>query len=50
MKKKIKKHIQLCDTLIFIIFGGLAQLEERTLCKREAPGSKPGFSNTFKLH
>ncbi len=24
--------------------GGIAQLEERALCKREAPGSKPGTS------
>ena len=24
--------------------GGIAQLEERALCKREAPGSKPGIS------
>ena len=24
--------------------GGLAQSEECALCKREAPGSKPGFS------
>ena len=24
--------------------GGLAQLVECALCKREAPGSKPGFS------
>ena len=32
--------------MIFIIlYGGLAQLEERMLCKHEAPGSKPGFSN-----
>ena len=24
--------------------GGIAQLEERSLCKRQAPGSKPGTS------
>ena len=27
-----------------IVIGGLAQSEECALCKREAPGSKPGFS------
>ena len=26
--------------------GGLAQLVECALCKREAPGSKPGFSTS----
>ena len=25
-------------------YGAIAQLEERALCKREAPGSKPGSS------
>ena len=30
--------------LIIIIIGAIAQLEERALCKREAPGSKPGSS------
>ena len=29
--------------------GGVAQLVERALCKREAPGSKPGISN-FRLN
>ena len=28
----------------FPCVGGLAQSEECALCKREAPGSKPGFS------
>ena len=28
-------------------FGGIAQLEERALCKREAPGSKPGISRVY---
>ena len=27
--------------------GGLAQSVECALCKREAPGSKPGFSSCF---
>ena len=27
--------------------GGLAQLVECALCKREAPGSKPGFSTSL---
>ena len=27
--------------------GGLAQSVECALCKREAPGSKPGFSTYF---
>ncbi len=30
--------------------GGIAQLEERALCKREAPGSKPGTSNAHDNH
>ena len=30
--------------LIIVIIGAIAQLEERALCKREAPGSKPGSS------
>ena len=29
--------------------GGLAQSEERMLCKHEAPGSKPGFSTHTRL-
>ena len=29
--------------------GAIAQLEERALCKREAPGSKPG-SSTMAYH
>ena len=29
--------------------GAIAQLEERALCKREAPGSKPG-SSTMAFH
>ena len=29
-------------------FGGIAQLEERALCKREAPGSKPGISKFYR--
>jgi hypothetical protein len=38
-KKKEKKKSKL---------GGVAQLEERALCKREAPGSKPGISTKQK--
>ena len=30
--------------IIKSMIGGIAQLEERALCKREAPGSKPGSS------
>ena len=37
--------IRIYSDLVYIKkFGGLAQLEERMLCKHEAPGSKPGFS------
>ena len=32
---------------IYIKFGGIAQLEERALCKRQAPGSKPGISKNL---
>ena len=41
----------LTPAIIFFIYyycnnnnGAIAQLEERALCKREAPGSKPGSS------
>ncbi len=33
---------------MFNKFGGIAQLEERALCKREAPGSKPGISKFYR--
>ena len=31
------------------IAGGLAQVVERSICIREAPGSIPGFSSVFSL-
>ena len=31
------------------VHGGLAQSVECALCKREAPGSKPGFSTIFTV-
>ena len=36
----VKTWVKIC------ICGGLAQLVECALCKREAPGSKPGFSTS----
>ena len=32
-----------------IELGGLAQVVERSICIREAPGSIPGFSSIFSL-
>ena len=37
-----------CNGVVFKTFatqGGLAQVVERSICIREAPGSIPGFSN-----
>ena len=43
------KKILLTAEKAFWSIGGLAQMVERPLCMREAPGSMPGFSTYFVL-